>query len=284
MKLASMVGSPLEKLIARMPAAANEKVNDATQAALRKCLQIALRTLGRPVPLAPRLLPRLPPRLLPADKPSNLLHKFASPRQALRAARSGLFALPVELPVTDDADVPLDLRHRAQRGRGSRRDRHATANASPCSAWAARRKPTTMPTTLFHHAWRTAQAVSKASSEIAAKGFTSHGSAAFAAASEHDRGALLRAGQRTDRGEVDSGNRRRPRRDGQHALHGSLPAGSRMDTSPCGGSNGSMDRKRSSPPIRRSTSRRPRVEHRRARARRDARSRPRDRARGQPQE
>src|SRR5258705_9594500 len=39
MKLASIVGSPLEKLIARMPAIASDKVNDATQLALRKCLQ-----------------------------------------------------------------------------------------------------------------------------------------------------------------------------------------------------------------------------------------------------
>ena len=46
MKLASIVGSPLEKLMSRMPAIASDKVNDATQLALRKCLQIALRTLG----------------------------------------------------------------------------------------------------------------------------------------------------------------------------------------------------------------------------------------------
>jgi hypothetical protein len=65
MKLASIVGSPMEKLISRMPAIASDKVNDATQLALRKCLQIALRTLGRPMAGAP---------LGVSDRPSNLLH------------------------------------------------------------------------------------------------------------------------------------------------------------------------------------------------------------------
>jgi len=47
-KLAAIVGAPVEKLIARLPGVANDKVTDATQIALRKCLQLALKTLGKP--------------------------------------------------------------------------------------------------------------------------------------------------------------------------------------------------------------------------------------------
>src|SRR6201996_8752817 len=91
MKLASIVGAPLEKLMSRMPAIANEKVNDATQLALRKCLQLALRTLGRQDAAVPLAAP---------DKPSNLLHKFAVATTGAAGGAFGLFALPVELPVT----------------------------------------------------------------------------------------------------------------------------------------------------------------------------------------
>ncbi|MGA3246816.1 MAG: EcsC family protein, partial [Paraburkholderia sp.] len=91
MKLASIVGAPLEKLLSRMPAIANEKVTDATQLALRKCLQIALRTLARQDAATALMVP---------DKPSNLLHKFAVAATGAAGGAFGLFALPVELPVT----------------------------------------------------------------------------------------------------------------------------------------------------------------------------------------
>jgi hypothetical protein len=48
LKLTSVLGAPVEKMIGRLPAFATGKINDATQLALRKCLNIALRTLGKP--------------------------------------------------------------------------------------------------------------------------------------------------------------------------------------------------------------------------------------------
>jgi hypothetical protein len=86
MKLASVVGAPIEKLLARLPAFANAKVTDATELALRKCLSIALRTLNR----------RDATSLIAPDKPSNLLHKFAVATTGAAGGAFGLFALPVE--------------------------------------------------------------------------------------------------------------------------------------------------------------------------------------------
>src|ERR1700737_927950 len=100
MKLAGVVGSPVEKLISRMPAFANEKIADATQIALRKCLQIALRTLGRADAAAsPAGLPAGLPSPAP-ENPNNLLHKLAVATTGAAGGAFGLFALPVELPVT----------------------------------------------------------------------------------------------------------------------------------------------------------------------------------------
>ena len=77
----------------RLPAAAQEKVDDATQLALKKCLQVALRTLGKSAPSDSLLAP-------PPDKPHNLMHKLAVATTGAAGGAFGLFALPVELPVT----------------------------------------------------------------------------------------------------------------------------------------------------------------------------------------
>lgn len=89
MKLTGVLGAPVEKMIARLPDFATGKINDATQLALRKCLNIALRTLGKPP--APDAEP---------DKPSNLLHKLAVATTGAAGGAFGFLALPVELPVT----------------------------------------------------------------------------------------------------------------------------------------------------------------------------------------
>ncbi|TAL97040.1 MAG: EcsC family protein [Paraburkholderia sp.] len=170
MKLASIVGAPLEKLIARLPGVANEKVADATQAALRKCLQIALKTLGRPVGAGPFSAP---------DKPSNLLHKFAVATTGAAGGAFGLFALPVELPVTttlmfrsicdvarsegeDLSDIDTQLQCLTVLGMGGTSKADDDADLG-----------------YFIVRGALAQSVSKATSEIAAKGMTSHGSAAL---------------------------------------------------------------------------------------------------------
>jgi hypothetical protein len=173
MKLASIVGAPLEKLLARMPAVANEKVSDATQLALRKCLQIALRTLGRTGRVGEGGLLAAP------DKPSNLLHKFAVATTGAAGGAFGLFALPVELPVTttlmfrsicdiarsegenlSDIDTQLQCLTVLGMGGTSKADDDADLG-------------------YFIVRGALAQAVSKATSEIATKGVTAHGSAAL---------------------------------------------------------------------------------------------------------
>ncbi|SEA09536.1 EcsC family protein [Paraburkholderia sartisoli] len=170
MKLASIVGAPLEKLIARLPGVANEKVADATQVALRKCLQIALKTLGRPVGAGPFAAP---------DKPSNLLHKFAVATTGAAGGAFGLFALPVELPVTtmlmfrsicdiarsegeDLSDIDTQLQCLTVLGMGGTSKADDDADLG-----------------YFIVRGALAQSVSKATSEIATKGMTSHGSAAL---------------------------------------------------------------------------------------------------------
>ncbi|MGF6755618.1 EcsC family protein [Paraburkholderia sp. GAS42] len=170
MKLASIVGAPLEKLIARMPGIASEKVTEATQAALRKCLQIALRTLGRNGGAGPFAAP---------DKPSNLLHKFAVATTGAAGGAFGLFALPVELPVTttlmfrsicdvarsegeDLSDIDTQLQCLTVLGMGGTSKADDDADLG-----------------YFIVRGALAQSVSKATSEIATKGMTSHGSAAL---------------------------------------------------------------------------------------------------------
>ncbi len=170
MKLASIVGAPLEKLISRMPAVASEKVSEATQLALRKCLQIALRTLGRNSDSG---------LLAPPDKPSNLLHKFAVATTGAAGGAFGLFALPVELPVTttlmfrsicdiarsegeDLSDIDTQLQCLTVLGMGGTSKADDDADLG-----------------YFIVRGALAQAVSKATSEIATKGVTAHGSAAL---------------------------------------------------------------------------------------------------------
>lgn len=171
MKLASIVGAPLEKLLSRMPAIANEKVNDATQLALRKCLQLALRTLGRHDPDAP-------PLAIP-DRPSNLLHKFAVATTGAAGGAFGLFALPVELPVT----TTLMFRSICDIARSEGEDLSSIDAQLQCltvlGMGGTSKADDDADYGYFIMRGALAQAVSKASSEIATKGFTAHGSAAL---------------------------------------------------------------------------------------------------------
>jgi hypothetical protein len=170
MKLAGIVGAPLEKLLSRMPAIANEKVNDATQLALRKCLQIALRTLGRQDAAVPLAAP---------DKPSNLLHKFAVATTGAAGGAFGLFALPVELPVT----TTLMFRSICDIARSEGEDLSSIDTQLQCltvlGMGGTSKADYEADYGYFIMRGALAQAVSKASSEIATKGFTAHGSAAL---------------------------------------------------------------------------------------------------------
>jgi hypothetical protein len=170
MKLASIVGAPLEKLLSRMPAFANEKVTDATELALRKCLSIALRTLGRQDGATPLVVP---------DKPSNLLHKFAVATTGAAGGAFGLFALPVELPVT----TTLMFRSICDIARSEGEDLTSIDTQLQCLTVLGMGGTSSSDDDAdfgyFIMRGALAQAVSKASSEIASKGFTSHGSAAL---------------------------------------------------------------------------------------------------------
>ncbi|SMG31350.1 EcsC family protein [Paraburkholderia susongensis] len=169
MKLASIIGAPIEKLLSRIPAFANEKVADATQAALRKCLSIALRTLGR----------RDAAKLLAPDKPSNLLHKFAVATTGAAGGAFGLVALPVELPVT----TTLMFRSICDIARSEGEDLTSIETQLQCltvlGMGSTSSEDDDADLGYFFMRGALAQAVSKASSEIASKGFTTHGSAAL---------------------------------------------------------------------------------------------------------
>ncbi|POR56178.1 EcsC family protein [Paraburkholderia eburnea] len=171
MKLAAIVGAPVEKLIAKLPAVANDKVNDATQAALRKCLQLALKTLGKPGESALAAV-------VPA-KPSNLLHKFAVATTGAAGGAFGLFALPVELPVT----TTLMFRSICDIARSEGEDiANADAQLQCLTVFGMGGRSASDDEADFGYfvvRGALAQAVSKASSEMATKGFAAHGSAAL---------------------------------------------------------------------------------------------------------
>jgi hypothetical protein len=177
MKLAAIVGAPVEKLIARLPGIANEKVTDATQAALRKCLQLALKTLGKPSALV--LADGAPAAPRSSTRQRDLLHKFAVATTGAAGGAFGLFALPVELPVT----TTLMFRSICDIARSEGEDLTRADTQLQCL-------------TVFGMGGRSAaddeadfgyfivrgalaQAVSKASSEMATKGFAAHGSTAL---------------------------------------------------------------------------------------------------------
>lgn len=173
MKLAAIVGAPIEKMIARLPTLASDKVNEATQAALRKCLQIALKTLGK----RGNGLSGEPGAL--AAKPSNLLHKFAVATTGAAGGAFGLFALPVELPVT----TTLMFRSICDIARSEGEDlAHPDTQLQCLTVFGmGGRSAADDEADLGYFVVRgaLAQAVSKASSEMATKGFAAHGSTAL---------------------------------------------------------------------------------------------------------
>lgn len=196
MKLAAIVGAPVEKLIAKLPAVANDKVTDATQAALRKCLQLALKTLGKPGERAPGIADagaaadstQIATSIAkqgekPGAKPSNLLHKFAVATTGAAGGAFGLFALPVELPVTtmlmfrsicdiarsegeDLSSAETRLQCLSVFGLGGAATRHASADEDADFGY-------------FITRGALAQTISKASSELASKGIAAPGASAL---------------------------------------------------------------------------------------------------------
>ncbi|MGA7811410.1 EcsC family protein [Caballeronia sp.] len=170
MKLASVVGSPIEKLMSRMPNIAQEKVDDATQAALKKCLQLALRTLGKST---------IEGVVLPPERPHNLMHKLAVATTGAAGGAFGLFALPIELPVT----TTLMFRSICDIARSEGEDVHLLETQLQCMMVLGMGGPSTADDSAefgyFIVRGTLAQSVSKATAEIATKGLTGHGSTAL---------------------------------------------------------------------------------------------------------
>ncbi|GAU00493.1 peptidase [Burkholderia stabilis] len=168
MKLTGMLGAPVEKMIARLPDFATGKINDATQLALRKCLNIALRTLGKPQ------TPDAEP-----EKPSNLLHKLAVATTGAAGGAFGFLALPVELPVT----TTLIFRSVCDIARSEGEDLASVDTQLQCLAVLGMggnpdKQEEDADLGYFVLRGALAQAISKASSDITTKGIAAHSSAA----------------------------------------------------------------------------------------------------------
>lgn len=168
MKLTGVLGAPVEKMIARLPDFATGNINDATQLALRKCLNIALRTLGKPQ--APDAEP---------EKPSNLLHKLAVATTGAAGGAFGFLALPVELPVT----TTLIFRSVCDIARSEGEDLTSVDTQLQCLAVLGMggnpdKQEEDADLGYFVLRGALAQAISKASSDITAKGIAAHSSAA----------------------------------------------------------------------------------------------------------
>ena len=174
MKLAALIGAPIEKLIGKLPAMASDRVTDATQAALRQCLRIALKTLGKRVGAAAR-----PAGGGAVDKPGNLLHKLAVATTGAAGGAFGLFALPVELPVT----TTLMFRSICDIARSEGEDLGSPEAQLQClTVFAMGGRSAADDEAEYGYfivRGALAQAVSKASSELATKGFAAHGSTAL---------------------------------------------------------------------------------------------------------
>ena len=173
MKLAALIGAPIEKLIGRLPAMASDRVTDATQAALRQCLRIALKTLGKHVGKAALAVGGAAP------KPDNLLHKLAVATTGAAGGAFGLFALPVELPVT----TTLMFRSICDIARSEGENLGSPEAQLQClTVFAMGGRSSADDEAEYGYfivRGALAQSVSRASSELATKGFAAHGSTAL---------------------------------------------------------------------------------------------------------
>lgn len=83
-RLAGVVGTPVERLIERLPEGVQNEINGATEHALTKALAVAAKTLDDEKPKAPW----------------NLAHKVAATASGVAGGMFGAPALFVELPIT----------------------------------------------------------------------------------------------------------------------------------------------------------------------------------------
>jgi hypothetical protein len=189
MKLATALGTPIERLMGRLPALAHETVAEATRRALGKCLETALATFGESKALGKREedVVTVPDVLRPSQranleppKARDLLHKLAVATTGAAGGAFGLFALPAELPVT----TTLMFRSICDIARSEGEDLSAIETRLQCLAvfgmGGARGKQEEDADLGYFVARGTlAQAVSRASSELASKGIAGHSAPAL---------------------------------------------------------------------------------------------------------
>ena len=184
MKLAGAVGAPIERMMARLPAAANDTIAEATRRALGKCLEFALATFARAEtrtgPAFAATAPSPPDAGARVAKPWNRLHKLAVATTGAAGGAFGLLALPAELPVT----TMLMFRSICDIARSEGEDLRSADAQLECLAVfgigaGAARADEDADLGYFVARGALAQAISKASSELASKGVAAHGAPAL---------------------------------------------------------------------------------------------------------
>jgi hypothetical protein len=180
MKLAGAAGAPVERLMARLPEAAHETVAEATRRALDKCLRAALASLG----VRGEAEGLLPGGSTASAKPRDIWHKLAVATTGAAGGAFGLLALPAELPVT----TTLMFRSICDIARSEGEDLRTIETQLQClsvfglgGGTRSKREQANEDAEFGYFIARgaLAQAISKASSDLASKSFASHGTPAL---------------------------------------------------------------------------------------------------------
>lgn len=176
MKLAGAIGMPIERLLARLPASAHDTVADATRRALDASLRAAVATLGEPKPASAG--GDTGTRRSAIAKPRDWLHKVAVATTGAAGGAFGLLALPAELPVT----TTLMFRSICDIARSEGEDLREAEARLQCLAifgMGSHIQDEEADFGYFIARGALAQAISKASSELASKGVAAHGTPAL---------------------------------------------------------------------------------------------------------
>lgn len=162
-KISNLVGTPLERGFAMLPARWHAAVSSATRAAIEKALDVALRTLDDEA---------RPP-------PANRLHKLAVGTAGAAGGAFGLAALPIELPLS----TTVMLRSIADIARSEGEDLRSADGRLQCLQVLALGGPAASDdatdTGYFAVRAALAQAVSEAARHIAKHGLAASGAPAI---------------------------------------------------------------------------------------------------------
>lgn len=171
-KLASTLGAPIEKILARLPDFAGNLVNDATRLALEKCLSLAMRSIRKK-----SLGNGATQRNAEAEKRSGRLHKLAVAATGAAGGAFGFVSLPIELPLT----TTLMFRSISEIARAHGEDLHAEETQLQCIMVLAMGGPSAADDDASYGYFvvrgALAQTLASATSELAGKSAASHGSA-----------------------------------------------------------------------------------------------------------